>query len=127
MRNGLWKLVSGKLPRPRDEDELAKWETKAEKAAGEIYLLMENDQRVHFRGHKNDPIQMWQLLEAAHLSKKLGAHFNAYDIIICSPYESRTQNHWWILESELKSQCRPYKICIQSTSKLSSWMKSFSA
>ena len=39
MRNGLWKLVSGKLPKPRDTEELGKWETKAEKAAGEIYLF----------------------------------------------------------------------------------------
>ena len=52
---------------------------KAEKAAGEIYLLVENDQRVHFRGHKEDSIKMWELLEAAHLSKKPGARFNAYD------------------------------------------------
>src|ERR1700688_2374180 len=83
MRNGLWKLVSGKLPKPRDVDELNKWETKAEKAAGEIYLLVESDQRVHFRGQEDDPIQMWQLLEAAHLSKKPGARFNAYDDLFC--------------------------------------------
>ena len=80
MRNGLWKLVSGRWPQPTDdEDDLLKWETKAEKAAGEIYLLVESDQRVHFRGHEDDPIKMWQLLEAAHLSKKPGARFNAYD------------------------------------------------
>jgi hypothetical protein len=79
MRNGLWKLVSGKLPKPRDDEELLKWETKAEKAAGEIYLLVENDQRVHFRGKEDDPIEMWKLLEAAHLSKRPGARFNAYD------------------------------------------------
>jgi hypothetical protein len=31
--------VSGKLPKPiRDADEIMKWETKAEKAAGEIDL-----------------------------------------------------------------------------------------
>ena len=80
MRNGLWKLVSGRWPQPTDnEDDLLKWETKTEKAAGEIYLLVESDQRVHFRGHEDDPIKMWQLLEAAHLSKKPGARFNAYD------------------------------------------------
>ena len=49
---------------------------KAEKAAGEIYLLVENDQKVHFRGHEEDPIKMWEL---GHLSKKPGARFNAYD------------------------------------------------
>src|SRR6266545_4076281 len=78
MRNGLWKLVSGKLPQPTEEEELLKWETKAERAAGEIYLLVESDQRVHFRGHEDDPVKMWQLLEAAHLSKKPGARFNAW-------------------------------------------------
>ena len=62
MRSGLWKLVSGKLPKPRDADELAKWEAKADKAAGELYLMVENDQRVHFGGIDNDPIKMWELL-----------------------------------------------------------------
>ena len=81
MRNGLWRLVSKKETKPAASlaDELEKWEMKAEKAAGEIYLLVENDQRVHFRGHEEDSIQMWELLEAAHLSKKPGARFNAYD------------------------------------------------
>ena len=41
--------------------------------------MVENDQRVHFRGHEEDPLKMWELLEAAHLSKKPGARFNAYD------------------------------------------------
>ena len=58
---------------------MAQWEIRAEKAAGQIYLLVDNDQRVHFRGYEEDPIQMWKLLEAAHFSKKPGARFNAYD------------------------------------------------
>jgi hypothetical protein len=45
----------------------------------DLPFLVENDQRVHFRGKEDDPIEMWKLLEAAHLSKKPGAHFNAYD------------------------------------------------
>ena len=79
MRNGLWRLVSGKETKPRDDEAAASWETKAEKAAGEIYLMVENDQRVHFRGSEEDPVEMWKLLEEAHLSKKPGARFNAYD------------------------------------------------
>ena len=49
MRSGLWSVVSGKVTKPAktgDGDELAKWETKQEKAAGEIYLGVESDQRV---------------------------------------------------------------------------------
>ena len=79
MRNGLWRIVSGRESKPADKNDLEKWEAKAERAAGEIYLMVENDQRVHFRGHEEDPLKMWELLEAAHLSKKPGARFNAYD------------------------------------------------
>ena len=66
MRNALWRLVSKKETKPpaSKAEELEKWEMKAEKATGEIYLLVENDQRVHFREHKEDPIKMWELLEA---------------------------------------------------------------
>src|SRR5271166_5011609 len=71
-------MVSGKETRPKEG--LEAWEAKAEKAAGEIYLLVENDQRVHFRGMEEDPVAMWKLLEAAHLSKKPGPRFNAYDL-----------------------------------------------
>ena len=81
MRNGLWRLVSGKetCPEVKDADKKEKWECKAERAAGEIFLLVESDQCVHFRGHEEDPVKMWKLLEAAHLSKKAGSRFNAYD------------------------------------------------
>ena len=45
MRNGLWRLISKKETKPpaSKAEELEKWEMKAEKAAGEIYLLVEND------------------------------------------------------------------------------------
>ncbi|KAF9496023.1 hypothetical protein BDN71DRAFT_1390282, partial [Pleurotus eryngii] len=36
-------------------------------------------QRIHFRGLEDDPVGMWAAIEKAHLSKKPGAHFNAYD------------------------------------------------
>ena len=124
MRNGLWKLVSGKLPKPRDDEELLKWKTKAEKAAGEIYLLVENDQRVYFRGHEDDPIQMWQLLEAAHLSKKPGARFNAYDDL----FSIRKQDTESLVDLGVrieKSMQAIQNLC--PILKLSSWMKSFSA
>ena len=80
MRNGLWGVVSGKVSQPiSDSDALAKWETKKEKAAGEIFLAVESDQRVHFRGLEDEPKAMWDKLEEAHLHKKPGARFNAYD------------------------------------------------
>ena len=42
-------------PSSVDSDALAKWETKREKAAGEIFLAVESDQRVHFRGLEEEP------------------------------------------------------------------------
>ena len=44
MKNGLWRLVSRKETQPKDKQDLDKWEAKAERAAGEIYLLVENCQ-----------------------------------------------------------------------------------
>jgi hypothetical protein len=44
-------VASGKATKPAkisDGNELAKWEKKVDKAAGEIYLGVESDQRVHF-------------------------------------------------------------------------------
>lgn len=79
MRGGLWSVVSGKGTKPSATDELAKWETKVEKAAGEIYLAVESDQRIHFNGKEDDPKAMWDALQKAHLHQKPGARFNAYD------------------------------------------------
>jgi hypothetical protein len=79
MRNGIWGVVSGKTSKPEKGEELAKWEAKAEKAAGEIYLAVESDQRVHFGGEEEDPKAMWDSLARAHLHQKPGARFNAYD------------------------------------------------
>ena len=60
MWNGLWRLVSKKETKPAESkvEELEKWEMKAEKAVREIYLLVENNQQVHFRGYEEDPIKM---------------------------------------------------------------------
>ena len=89
MKNGLWRLVSGREPKPKTEEGgLSKWEGRAERAAGEIFLSVENDQRVHFRGSEEDPIEIWGLLEKAHLSKKPGARFNAYDDLFSIQKES---------------------------------------
>jgi hypothetical protein len=53
IRNGLWKLVSGKLPQTNEEC----------------------------------PMEILKLLEEAYLSKKLGAHFNAYTFASKAPIQ----------------------------------------
>lgn len=69
-------MICGKEKKPAATKENGKeaelWEIKAEKAAAEIYLAVDSDQRVHICGHEEDPIQISKLLEEAHLQKKPG-------------------------------------------------------
>ena len=122
---GLWKIVSGQETEPKDSETLTKWEAKADRAAGEIYLLVENDQRIHFRGFDEDSVAMWKSLEDAHLSKKPGARFNAYDDLFS--IQKRTKNHLWTLECRLKRLWQQSRICILAVSTLIYWMRNSSA
>ena len=91
MRQGLWDIVSGRSKRPVPADSKAPtaaetegieaWDDKAEKAAGELYLLVSEEQKVHFAGITDDPCKMWSQLERVHLQRRLGARFNAYDAL----------------------------------------------
>ena len=60
-------------------DKLANWKRKAGKASGEIWLAIEDDQKVHVKDVKGDPTAMWVKLESFHVQKRPGACFNAYD------------------------------------------------
>jgi hypothetical protein len=50
-----------------------------DKAAGWLFLMVEQEQRVHFQGIQDSPVKMWEALEAVHRQKKAGMRFNAYD------------------------------------------------
>ena len=82
MKLGYWRLVSGIETKPEDAKLVDPWEQKAERAAGEIYLAVEPDQRVHIQNNLEDPKAMWSNLEKAHVSKKAGARFNAYSDLL---------------------------------------------
>ena len=85
--NGVWRIVSGqsKCPTLPDSPTEAQqtafdaWTTKSDKAAGYIYLYVEDNQKIHFTGISDDPVKMWAALVAIHLQKRPGARFNAYD------------------------------------------------
>ena len=81
MSKELWMLVDSEEPCPpsTDADSRLKWLKRAQKAAGEIYLAVEQDQKSHFHGILNDPVRIWTTLRDIHMSKKPGARFNAYD------------------------------------------------
>ena len=51
------------------------------KASGELWLAIEDNQKVHVKDVKGDPQAIWTKLEAVHLQKKPGARFNAYEAL----------------------------------------------
>ena len=84
MSKELWMLVDSAEPCPPDSNKESKlkWQMRAQKAAGDLFLSVEQDQKSHFHGILSDPIRIWTTLCDAHMSKKPGARFNAYDSLI---------------------------------------------
>ncbi len=84
---GVWRIVSGDSKAPKlsstpteaQEAALDAWNLKLDKAAGYIFLAVEDNQKVHFASISDDPVKMWAALAAVHLQKRPGARFNAYD------------------------------------------------
>ncbi|EGN93935.1 hypothetical protein SERLA73DRAFT_144978, partial [Serpula lacrymans var. lacrymans S7.3] len=60
-------------------EAIEKWELRAEKAAGALYLNVTKEQRIHLDGIIDDPVKIWEKLAIVHVSKKPGTRFNAYD------------------------------------------------
>ena len=56
-----------------DSESRLKWQNHAQKAAGELFLSVEQDQKSHFHGILSDPIRIWSTLCDVHMSKKPGA------------------------------------------------------
>ncbi|KIJ22417.1 hypothetical protein M422DRAFT_197184, partial [Sphaerobolus stellatus SS14] len=83
--SGLWRIVSGASTRPTPTETNAvivdAWEIKWDKAAGWIFLMVEDNQKIHFNGIKDDPVKMWAKLKDVYLQQKPGARFNAYDYL----------------------------------------------
>ncbi len=88
MRLGLWMLVKGLETRPEVEGEKATpeetkamlaWDLKAGKAAGELFLAIEPDQRTYIAGLEDDPVALWAKLQSVHLQKHPGSRFLSYD------------------------------------------------
>ncbi|EPQ49959.1 hypothetical protein GLOTRDRAFT_18848, partial [Gloeophyllum trabeum ATCC 11539] len=58
------------------------WEARKGRAAGEIWLALEDGQKVHVKEVKTDPLKMWEKLREVHVQQKPGARFNAYDVLL---------------------------------------------
>ena len=81
----LWHYVNGSTPEPTpaikdaptpaERQELTEWRLKCAKASGEIWLAIEDNQKVHVKGVKGDPPKMWNSLEAIHVQRKPATRF----------------------------------------------------
>ncbi|EIW81266.1 hypothetical protein CONPUDRAFT_30249, partial [Coniophora puteana RWD-64-598 SS2] len=60
-------------------DKAEDWDTRQEKAAGELMLSLSEEQRIHVKGKEDDPTAMWDALQAVHQQKIPGTRFNAFD------------------------------------------------
>lgn len=78
---GLWTIVSGTEKHPDDSklEAQTKWDLRADKAAGELYLALSSEQRTHVDAVQDDPVQIWSTLASIHLQQRPGARFNAWD------------------------------------------------
>ncbi len=83
-----WRIVSGDSKQPTlsstpTETQVAAfdaWQLKSDKAAGYIYLAVEDNQKVHFANISDDPVKMCDYPCIYTPSRSvLGARFNAYD------------------------------------------------
>ena len=81
MKHGLWSLVKGEETEPPASEaaELKDWRKRRDRAAGELYLAVAPEQRAHFGGSEDNPVKMWKALESAHVKRRPGARFNAYN------------------------------------------------
>ena len=100
-------LVDNEEPCPlsTDMESRVKWQKRAQKAAGELYLSVEQDQKSHFHGMLSNPIRIWSTLCNVHMSKKPGARFNAYDEL----FSIRKQSN-----ESLQSLCARINVSMQN-------------
>ncbi|EIW84156.1 hypothetical protein CONPUDRAFT_151199, partial [Coniophora puteana RWD-64-598 SS2] len=53
---GFYRLLKGTETRPQDPDKAEDWDTRQEKAAGELMLSLSEEQRIHVKGKEDDPM-----------------------------------------------------------------------
>ena len=87
---GVWGIVTGKCTRPADpvsgadnfaaqQERQEEFDIDAEKAAGDIMLMLSPDEQSFAQDYADDPMKLWDALEERHVQKRVNARFNAYD------------------------------------------------
>ncbi|KZT25624.1 hypothetical protein NEOLEDRAFT_1029899, partial [Neolentinus lepideus HHB14362 ss-1] len=65
-----------------ERKEVWEWEKCKDQASGQIWLAVEDGQKVHVKDIKNDPAKMWLKLKEGHIQQKPSMCFNAYDVLL---------------------------------------------
>ncbi|KZT17967.1 hypothetical protein NEOLEDRAFT_1199958, partial [Neolentinus lepideus HHB14362 ss-1] len=88
----LWDVTDDPTAAPLPEDatnptaeerkEVRDWEKRKGQASGQIWLAVEDGQKVHVKEVKSDPAKMWLKLKEVHVQQKPGTRFNAYDVLL---------------------------------------------
>ncbi|KZT18137.1 hypothetical protein NEOLEDRAFT_1196160 [Neolentinus lepideus HHB14362 ss-1] len=65
-----------------ERKEVRDWEKRKGQASGQIWLAVEDGQKVHVKEVKSDPAKMWLKLKEVHVQQKPGTRFNAYDALL---------------------------------------------
>ncbi|KZT18046.1 hypothetical protein NEOLEDRAFT_1197429, partial [Neolentinus lepideus HHB14362 ss-1] len=88
----LWDVTDDPMAAPLPVDaaklmmeerkEVQDWEKCKGQASGQIWLAVEDGQKVHVKDVKNDPAKMWLKLKEVHVQQKPGTRFNAYDALL---------------------------------------------
>ncbi|KZT21222.1 hypothetical protein NEOLEDRAFT_1223876, partial [Neolentinus lepideus HHB14362 ss-1] len=88
----LWDVTDDPTAAPLPEDatnlmmeerkEVQDWEKHKGQASGQIWLVVEDRQKVHVKDVKSDPAKMWLKLKEVHVQQKPGTCFNAYDALL---------------------------------------------
>ncbi|KZT18960.1 hypothetical protein NEOLEDRAFT_1078934, partial [Neolentinus lepideus HHB14362 ss-1] len=94
----LWDITDDPTAAPLPEDatnptteerkEVRDWDSRfcnnnrKGQASGQIWLAVEDGQKVHVKEVKSDPAKMWLKLKEVHVQQKPGTRFNAYDALL---------------------------------------------
>ena len=75
------KIAAPATPTAAEAKELREWKQRKARAAGEIWLMIEEGQKAHVKAVEDDPKAMWDKLKEVHVQKKTGTRFDAYSAL----------------------------------------------
>ncbi|KZT19926.1 hypothetical protein NEOLEDRAFT_1182951 [Neolentinus lepideus HHB14362 ss-1] len=81
----LWDVTDDPTAAPLPEDAtnpMAEERKHKGQASGQIWLAVEDGQKVHVKDVKNDPAKMWLKLREVHVQQKPDTCFNTYDALL---------------------------------------------